>query len=339
MTERRKVALVAGGLVHDQIDLSALQSAGMAVTLQRDIQNSLDERLVIERLAGSWGVVAGGETYSRSVLAALPDLRVVARVGVGYDRVDVAAATELGKIVSITPNTIEPAVGEWTLAHMLAVRRRLLQADRAVRAGEWTLRNVLSLGLSGATIGLIGLGRIGREVVKRLAGFGSTVIASDPAADPVAWRRDGVEIVPRDILLARSDIVSLHIPLTPETRHIIGERELGLMRPAAIIINTSRGGLIDEAALFSALKAGRIAGAGLDTFETEPLPIDSPLLSLDNLLVTGHVAYATHEAAIRSAQGAVDAIVNVARGQAPPGILNPEVLTGNKPARGIAAPA
>jgi D-3-phosphoglycerate dehydrogenase len=335
----RRIALIAGGLVEDQLDLSGLEMAGLAVARQRDIQNSQDEALLIERLAETWGVVAGGEAYSRSVLSALPELRVVARVGVGYDRVDVAAATELGKIVTITPNTIEPAVAEWTIAHILAVRRRLLQTVRAVRSGQWTLPDVLSPGLVGATVGLVGLGRIGREVVKRLAGFGCTIVATDPAADPSEWRRHGVEIVRLDALLAWSDVVSLHVPLMPSTRHIIGARECALMRPTAIIINTSRGGLIDEAALLAALKAGRIAGAGLDTFETEPLPVDNPLLALQNVLVTGHVAYATQEAARASAQGAVDAVVKLARGEVPVGVINPEVLERNPLMRIAAAPA
>ena len=324
------VALVAGGLVDCQLDYSALQAAGLTIRRERDLQNSLDESRMIKGLTGAYAVVAGGETYSRRVLSELPGLRLVARVGVGYDRVDVAAASELGILVSITPNTIEPAVAEWTIALILAVRRRLLQTDRAVRSGQWTLPSVLSPGLVGATVGLIGLGRIGGEVVKRLAGFGCTIIATDPAADAGKWRKQQVEIVPLDALLAQSDVVSLHLSLTPATRHIVGSRELGLMRSSAVLINTSRGGLIDEEALLAALSAGRVTGAGLDTFETEPLPPGSPLLALDNVVVSGHVAYATYEAARTSAQGAVDAVAAFARGETPVGALNRQVL---KPSR------
>jgi D-3-phosphoglycerate dehydrogenase/(S)-sulfolactate dehydrogenase len=337
--DRRKVALIAGGLVEDQLDLSVLERAALAVTRQRDLQNTRDEAVLIERLAGTWGVVAGGETYSRPVLAALPELRVIARVGVGYDRVDVQAATEFGKVLSITPNTIEPAVAEWTLAQMLAVRRRLLQADRAVRNGRWTTADVLSPSLSGATVGLIGLGRVGREVAKRLVGFDCTVIGADPAANSAEWHKRGVETVPLDALIERSDVISLHVPLMPSTRHIIGAKELARMRPSAIVINTSRGGLIDEEALFAALQSGRLAGAGLDTFETEPLSTDSPLLSLDNVVVSGHVAYATLKAARASAQGAIDALAAFANGEVPACVVNPEVLTGNGFARATARPA
>jgi phosphoglycerate dehydrogenase-like enzyme len=215
------------------------------------------------------------------------------------------------------------------MAHMLAVIRRLLLSDRAVRDGSWKLPNVLGPSLVGATVGLVGLGRIGREVVKRLAGFGCTVIASDPVADPAEWRQRGVEVVDLGTLLERSDVVSLHIPLSDKTRNLIGAKEIARMRPTAIVINTSRGGLIDEDALAAALRAGRLAGAGLDAFAMEPLPASSPLLGLDNVVLTGHVAYGSEVAARASAQAAIDAVVKVALGGMPTGTLNPEVLERN----------
>jgi phosphoglycerate dehydrogenase-like enzyme len=324
--EGNRIALVAGRAVDGELDVSGLTEAGFIVERKRELENVLDEQRIVAGLRDSWGVVAGGEVYSRTVLQALPKLRVVARMGVGYDRVDVSAATELGILVSITPGTIEPAVAEWTVAHILAVRRRLFMADRAVRDGKWTLPQVLSPSLVGATVGLIGLGRIGREVVKRLAGFGCRLIGRDPIADPVEWKQRGVEVVDLATLLERSDVVSLHIPLSEETRGLIGARELARMRPSAILINTSRGGLIDEEALAAALRAGRIAGAGLDAFAKEPLPAASPLLGLDNVVLTGHVAYATDVAARAAAQNAIDAVVKVARGEKPAGALNPEVI-------------
>lgn len=324
-----RIALVAGRAVDGALDVSGLTQAGFIVERKRDLENVLDEQPIVAGLRDSWGVVAGGEVYSRAVLQALPRLRVVARMGVGYDRVDVAAATELGVLVSITPGTIEPAVAEWTVAHILAVRRRLFLADRAVRDGKWTLPQVLSPSLVGATVGLIGLGRIGREVVKRLAGFGCTLIGSDPVADPVEWRVHGVEVVDLGMLLERSDVVSLHIPLSDKTRGLIGAKELARMRPSAILINTSRGGLIDEEALAAALREGRIAGAGLDAFAKEPLPAASPLFGLDNVVLTGHVAYATDVAARAAAQNAIDAVLKVALGEIPSGALNPEVIERN----------
>jgi len=326
----RRVALVAGKAVDDEIDVSKLTKAGFAVERKHELENVLEERRVIAGLSGFWGVVAGGERYSRTVLKALPDLTIVARMGLGFDRVDIAAATELGVLVSITPGTIEPAVAEWTVAHILAVRRRLFLADRAVRDGRWTLPEVLSPSLAGATVGLIGLGRIGREVVKRVAGFGCVLIGTDPAANADQWRLSGVEIVPLSALLSRSDVVSLHLPLSDETRGMIGAGELAQMKPSAIIVNTSRGGLIDEDALAAALREGRIAGAGLDAFATEPLRADSPLLRLENVVLTGHVAYATRFAARAAAQGAVDAVVSLALGALPSGALNPEVMGASR---------
>jgi len=321
-----RIALIAGRAVDGELDVSGLTEAGFIVERKRDLENVLDEQRIIIGLRGCWGVVAGGEVYSKAVLQALPMLRVVARMGVGYDRVDIAAATEFGVLVSITPGTIEPAVAEWTVAHILAVRRRLFLADRAVRDGKWTLPQVLSPSLVGATVGLIGLGRIGREVVKRLAGFGCRLIGSDPVADPVEWRQRGVEVVDLGKLLEQSDVVSLHVPLSDKTRGLIGARELARMRPSAVLINTSRGGLIDEEALAAALRDGRIAGAGLDAFAKEPLPASSPLLGLDNVVLTGHVAYATDVAARAAAQNAIDAVAKVARGETPSGALNPEVI-------------
>jgi D-3-phosphoglycerate dehydrogenase/(S)-sulfolactate dehydrogenase len=321
-----RVVLVAGRAVDGELDVSSLEESGFIVDRDRELENNLDEQTVIARLRGSWGVVAGGEVYSRRVLEALPELRIVARMGVGYDRVDVAAATALGVLVSITPGTIEPAVAEWTVAHILVVRRRLFLADRAVREGRWTLPQILSPSLVGATVGLIGLGRIGREVVKRLAGFGCTLIGSDPLADPDEWRARHVEVVDLDTLLERSDVVSLHVPLSEGTRGLIGAKELARMRPSAILINTSRGGLVDEEALAAAIRNGRIAGAGLDAFASEPLPASSSLRDLDNVVLTGHVAYATHVAARAAAQNAIDAVAGLARGEMPMGVLNPEVI-------------
>ena len=332
-----RIALVAGRAVDSEMNVSGLEEAGFVVERKRELENVLDPERVVAGLRDCWGVVAGGEVYSRAVLEALPRLRVVARMGVGYDRVDVAAATNLGVLVSITPNTIEPAVAEWTVAHILAVRRRLFLADRAVRNGKWTLPQVLSPSLVGATVGLIGLGRIGREVVKRLAGFGCTLIGSDPVADVGEWRERGVEVVDLDTLLARSDVVSLHVPLTDKTRGLIGASEIAHMRPSAIVINTSRGGLIDEDALATAIRDGRLAGAGLDAFSHEPLPATSPLLGLDNVVLTGHVAYATRAAALSAGQSAIQAIVKLARGEIPFGALNPEVIEQSLGRRATAA--
>jgi D-3-phosphoglycerate dehydrogenase / 2-oxoglutarate reductase len=325
-TRPPRVVLIAGRRVADVLDVSRLEAAGLTVERRFDLENSPDEARLVEALAGSSGVVAGGEQYSRAVLGALPSLRIVARMGVGHDRVDVPAATELGTLVSITPGTIEPAVAEWTIAHILAVRRRLLQADRAVRDQQWTLPDVLGPSLIGATVGIVGLGRIGREVVNRLAGFGCSLIATDPVADAAEWAARGVTVVPLDELLRQSDVVTLHIPLSEATRNLIGRREIALMRPTAIIVNTSRGGLIDEDALLTALREGRIAGAGLDVFATEPVTADHPLLGLDNVVMTGHVAYATHAAAQAAAQGAIDAVLSVALGRLPSGVLNPEAV-------------
>jgi phosphoglycerate dehydrogenase-like enzyme len=321
-----RVALVAGRSVDAVLDVSGLVELGFAVERKYELENVLNEAQVVSGLSNAWGVVAGGEIYSRVVLKSLPNLRVIARMGLGYDRVDVTAASEVGVLVSITPGTLEPAVAEWTVTHILAVRRRLLMADRAVRAGRWKLPQVLSPSLVGATVGLIGLGRIGREVVKRLAGFGCTIIGTDPIADPREWRERGVDVVDLEALLEQSDVVSLHVPRSDTTRGMIGAKEIARMRRSAVLINTSRGGLIDESALAAAIREGRLAGAGLDVFAEEPLKVGSPLCGLDNVVLTGHVAYATEVAARAAAQNAIDAVVKLARGEVPVGALNPDVI-------------
>jgi D-3-phosphoglycerate dehydrogenase len=168
MAEPRRVVLFAGGRVDSLLDLSPLEAAGCTVERCYNLENCQDEEKIVAALSGSVAVVAGSERYSRSILERLPKLRLIARVGVGYDRVDVGSATALGKLVSTTANTVEPAVAEWTVAHILAVRRRLLQADRAVRSGRWIMPEVLGPSLVGATVGIVGLGRIAREVVNRL---------------------------------------------------------------------------------------------------------------------------------------------------------------------------
>jgi phosphoglycerate dehydrogenase-like enzyme len=320
-----RVILIAGRRADEALDFSSVEAAGFVVERRYELENTQDERQLVAALRGAWAVVAGGEPYSRTVLEALPGLRLVARVGVGYDRVDIAAATALGKLVTITPGTIERAVAEFTVALILAARRKLVAADHAVRSGQWQMPDILSTGLIGATVGLVGLGRIGGMVARRLAGFECRLVGTDPVAYAGEWRGRGVELIAFEELLEASDVVSLHLPLTPGTRHLIGAPELARMRKTAVLVNTSRGGLVDETALVAALAAGQIGGAGLDVYEEEPLPAASALLGFSNVVLSGHVAWATHGAARASAQRALDCVLALARGEMPEGALNPQI--------------
>jgi D-3-phosphoglycerate dehydrogenase len=265
-------------------------------------------------------------TLSREVIEAAPRLKIISRHGVGCDNIDVPACTEHGVIITTAGDANSEAVSEHAMAALLAVARMLPFADRSIRAGIWDRASVRSVELQGKTLGLVGLGRTGSRMAHHAQGFDMQVLACDPYATPEMARAAHAELVDLTTLLRRADFVSVHAPLTAETRHIIGAAELALMKPEAILVNTSRGGLVDEAALYAALSEGRIAGAALDVFEEEPLGADSPLRGLDNVVLSPHVAGTTEEALIRLCERAAENILRVFRGEPPQAVHNPEVL-------------
>jgi lactate dehydrogenase-like 2-hydroxyacid dehydrogenase len=254
------------------------------------------------------------------LLARLPKLKLVALASVGYDSVEVAAAAARGIVVTNAPGVLNESVADTTFGLMLAARRRLAEADRFVRAGGWkenSLRLMVGLDVSGATLGLIGYGGIGRAVARRAQGFGMTVLYYDPYRS-----EDGNAIYTElDQLLAASDIVSIHTPLMPGTRGLMGEREFRLMKPTATFVNTARGGVVDQAALVRALREGWIGSAGLDVQQREPNPDpNDPLLALPNCVVLPHIASASEEARVALIMKAVENIEAVLAGRPP---LNP----------------
>ena len=274
-----------------------------------------------DEIAGSAGLVTipadavGAELFD----AAGPSLRIVANFGVGYDSVELAEATRRGIVVSNTPDVLTEATAELTIALMLALLRRLVEGDRLVRRrDEWALAPTFMLGegLAGKTLGIVGLGRIGREVARLAEAFGMRVVHTRGSGP--------YEELPLDRLLAEADVVSLHVPLTPETRHLIGAPELALMRPSAVLVNVSRGPVVDEAALVDALVEGRIAGAALDVYEHEP-EVSAGLLGLENVVLSPHLGSSTHVA--REAMGMLcaDALEAVLlRDELPANAVNPE---------------
>jgi phosphoglycerate dehydrogenase-like enzyme len=234
-------------------------------------------------------VVAGGENYTAALLDRCPRLRIIARTGVGYDAVDVEAATRRGILVTTTPGTNHDAVAEQAFALLFGVMRRVALNDRIIRAGGWD--RTLVPPLRGRTLGLVGLGRIGRAMVHRALAFGVNVIACEPAAlDPVFSLPAGTTLVDFDILLRESDIVSLHCPLGPATKHLFNRDAFARMKPGAFLINTSRGGVVNETDLHAALVTKTIAGAGLDVLDPEPPNPSNPLLALDNVVISPHIA-------------------------------------------------
>lgn len=252
----------------------------------------------LARLAEGATAILGlaGDPIREELLERLPGLRIVALASVGYDSVDVPAAARHGVVIANAPGVLSEAVADTTFGLILGARRRYVEADRYVRAGRWSeagLELMVGPDVHGSTLGLLGYGAIARAVARRAQGFGMTVIFHDPyaKADELAAQVDLPE------LLARSDILSVHVPLTPETRGIIGEKELRAMRPDATIVNTSRGGVVDEPALIRALGEGWIGSAGLDVQATEPNPDPaSPLLALPNVVVTPHIGSASTSA-------------------------------------------
>jgi glyoxylate reductase len=260
-----------------------------------------------------------------SVLDRHPGLRVISNFAVGYDNIDVPAATERGVLVCNTPEVLTNATADHTWALLLAAARRIPESIAYVRDGKWkTWGPLLLLGreVSGATIGIVGLGRIGKEVAKRARGFDMRVLAFDPFEDAAFAREHGVSYVPLEQLLAESDFVTLHVALTPDTQHLIGAVELDRMKPTAILVNASRGPVVDTDALIDALRNGSILGAALDVTDPEPLPADHPLVNMTNCIVVPHTASATVQTRDHMAELAARNLLAGLRGERPPAAVN-----------------
>jgi glyoxylate reductase len=268
------------------------------------------------------------------VLAAGSRLRVVANVAVGYDNIDVATATQRGIAVTNTPGVLDDTTADFTWALLLAVARRVVEADRFVRSGQWKgwdLMLFLGADVHGKTLGIFGLGRVGQRVAQRAQGFGMQVLYHDAIRAPAeAENQLGAEWVSKEQLLREADFVTLHVPLTPATRHLIGARELALMKPSAYLINASRGPVVDEAALVGALEQNRIAGAALDVFEREP-SIYPKLITFPNVVLAPHMASASVETRTRMAVMAAENVVAVLEGRRPPNLVNPEIYATPSP--------
>jgi phosphoglycerate dehydrogenase-like enzyme len=276
-------------------------------------------------LGGVTGAIVSTDPFDAAVLDTAHGLRVIARVGVGVDSIDLAAATRRGIAVCITPGVNAATTADHTVALMLAALRRIPEHDRAVRAGGWPRgHHATPWELSHATIGLVGYGSIGRLVARRLDGFAVRILASDPAAP----YEDNVEAADLDELLGASQVVSLHLPLTPATAGLINRRRIGLMRPDAVLVNTARGGLIDEAALVDALETGRIRAAGLDVFADEP-PASPRLRRLPNVILTPHIGGVSERSVAEMTRQATAAVLAVLDGERPDGIVNPDALMRN----------
>jgi phosphoglycerate dehydrogenase-like enzyme len=285
----------------------------------------LTEEEILAQVPGCVAVLAGGEPYRPETIAKLAPagLKVLARAGVGYDAINLEAATEHGVAVCFAPGTNQEAVAEHAFALILGLTRDVHRQDAEIRAGKWPRRAVAFA--RGTTMGIVGLGRIGKAMALRAASFGYRVLAAEIAPDVGFCEANRVELVPFEELLKQSDVVTLHVPKTPLTKYMIRKETIALMKPSAIVINTSRGGVIHEGDLYDALKAGRLAGAGLDVFEKEPLA-GSPLCELENVLLTAHTAGVDKKSREDMAAVAAQAIVKLLSGEWPgEWVVNPAV--------------
>lgn len=285
------------------------------------------------RIRGKQAVVSQlMDKFTPDVLASLDGIKVIANVAVGYDNIDVPAATRLGILVTHTPDVLTDTTADFAFALLLAAARRVVEGHHFVHSGQWTKWRVdLLVGqdVHHRTLGIFGMGRIGQAVARRAKGFSMRIIYHDPQRTPEAVEQElGLELVSAERLLRESDFVSVHVPLMPETLHLIGARELRMMKPTAVLVNTSRGPVVDEPALAEALEQRVIAGAGIDVYEHEP-KVHPTLLQLENAVLAPHIASASVDTRIKMSMMAAENAVAAIEGRRPPNLLNPELWAAN----------
>lgn len=291
---------------------------------------ALSKQELIERSRGADGIVAMiADTFDTEVFHSVPSVRVVSNVAVGYNNIDVAAASDLGILITNTPGVVTESTADFAWALLMAAARRVAEGDRFVRSGNWkawSFQTLLGYDVFGKTLGVLGFGRIGQAVARRAMGFGMKIqYASRRAVSPVAGL-ESAKAVSFETLLSTSDFVTVHVPLSAETTHLLNDRAFGLMKSNCIFVNTSRGPVVDEGALVRALQSEKIAGAGLDVFEREP-EIEPELYSLENVVLAPHIGSASAETRSRMCMMAAENMVAALRGERPPNLVNPEALS------------
>ncbi|MGQ0798344.1 MAG: hydroxyacid dehydrogenase [Methanobacteriota archaeon] len=308
-------------LVTDGLEADALASLRRAHEVDVD---EVDAKRLLEIVGAYDALIVRGRTkITKAVLARATRLKVVGRAGVGVDNIDVGEATARKVLVVNAPTSSTTSVAELAIGHMLSLYRHLPRSDRGVREGKWEKKALEGRELAGKVLSLVGSGRIGAEVAKRAAAFGMRVLAYDPYLRPEDGDRLGIELVDKMRVFEEADVVSIHAALTPETRHLVGAKELSLMKRTAILVNCARGEIVDEAALADALKAGAISGAALDVFEEEP-PVGRPILAAPNVVFTPHLGASTREAQARAGAIVSDQVIQALSGRRPEFLVNRE---------------
>ena len=330
MSDEFRVALVAdllgpdGGVVFDDFGVDLLDEAGVSHAYLAEDRSPVTS----DQLSDFDVVVSMGQAYTRESFAGVDRLALIARTGVGYDMIDMDAATDADVMVTITPEATRKPVASATMALILGLCHRVTIKDAIVRNDDWGVRfDHMGCEIRGRVVGLIGMGMIGREVVRMLAPFEpSEILVSDPAVSAEEAAQLGVVLVDRETLLRRSTFVTIHCPLNEHTRHLIGARELRLMREDAFLVNTARGAIVDQEALTRALREGWIKGAAIDVFEREPPDPEDELLTLPNVILAPHASCWTHELFRDIGHDCVKAALAVSRGEEPPYVVNKAVL-------------
>ena len=335
MAERKRFTVVSTSSRYDfDFEREMLTRAkDLEIELRAAVCNSEDDIIAAGRDADAM-LASTREAFTRRVIERLPRCKVIARYGVGLDNVDLDAATDSDIVVTHFPGYCTAEVADHAFAFLLALNRRLVEVDRDLRQGAWSAHGPMTREilrgpippLREQTLGLIGFGRIGKTVARRAAGFDLTILAADPYLDPGEMTALGVESVTLDDLLARADYVSIHCPLTPETRCLIDAAAIARMKPGAVLINTARGPIVDLDAATAALQSGALAGAALDVFSPEPLPVDSPLYGLPNVILTPHAAYYSERSVEIVRRETLEGALAVLRNERPRVVANPSVL-------------
>ena len=296
----------------DSPPLNLLREAGMRLVVN-PLARRLTESELTTFLRDANVLIAGTEPITDQVISSAPQLGLIARVGIGLDNVDLTAARNRGITVTFTPDAPAPAVSELTCGMMLSLLRGIAKADRAVRLGEW--QRILGRRLGDLTVGVIGVGRVGRRVIEHLQGFGSHILANDLKPDPTLETKFNINWTSKEQIYEEADIVTLHVPLTQTTRHLIGQVELAAMKTDALLVNTSRGPVVDESCLVTALRDNQIGGAALDVFEQEPY--SGELTTFDNCLLTCHMGSMSRDCRTKMENESVEEVLRYARGESP----------------------
>ncbi len=311
-------------IIADQINQKGIDDLKEVANVVVD--TSITQEELIDKIKDFDAIIVRSRTkVTRDVIEAASKLKIIARAGVGVDNVDVEAATEKGIMVVNAPESTSITVAEHAMGLILSLARKISIADKSVKEGKWEKSSFMGIELAGKTLGIMGMGRIGSQVATRCKAFEMDIMVNDPYITEEAASKLGARVVDKETLLKKADVITIHVPLTPETRHSIAKKELEMMKESAFIINCARGGIINEDDLYDALSQGEIAGAGLDVFENEP-PEGSPLLGLDNLVATPHIGASTREAQRDAAIIVANEVKKVTMHEPPKNVLNMPVL-------------